>query len=80
MKKMNHVVDRNLIKWGSFGKYGNEPIKYTLIRDLSDSHLMRIVEWVKDNPHYHPDILRLMKDEVKFRIKNLIFVPDYENN
>ena len=80
MKNINHIVDRNLIKWESFGKYGNEPVKYTLIRDLSDSHLMRIVEWIKGNPHYHPEILKLMKDEVKFRIKNLIFVPDYENN
>lgn len=80
MKKINHIIDRNLIKWGSFGKYGNEPVKYTLIRDLSDSHLMRIVEWIKDNSHYTPEILKLMKAEVKFRIKNLIFVPDYENN
>ena len=80
MKKFNHIVDRNLVEWGSYGKYGNEPLKRTLIRDLADSHLMRIVEWIKDTPDYHPAVLKLMKDEVKFRVKNLIFVPDYENN
>jgi hypothetical protein len=77
MKSYNHIVDRNLIEWTSFGKFHNEPARKTLIRDLSDSHLMRIVEWIENNPqHYTADILNLMKDEVDFRAKNYIFVAD----
>ena len=76
MKSYNHIVDRNLIEWTSFGKFHNEPARRTLIRDLADSHLMRIVEWIENSPqHYTTDILNLMKDEVAFRSKNYIFVP-----
>ena len=77
MKYYNHIIDRNIIEWGSFGKYGNEPMRKTLIRDLSDSHLMRIVEMVESNVgFYTEDIIKLMKDEVSFRTKNHIFVPE----
>ena len=77
MKSYNHIVDRNLVEWTSFGKYHNESARKTLIKDLSDSHLMRIVEWIKNNPeHYTADILNLMKDEVSFIAKNYISVAD----
>lgn len=77
MKQYNHVVDRNIIEWGSFGKFGNEPMRKTLIKDLSDSHLMRIVEMIENNlNYYNEDILKLMKEEVAFRAKNHIFVPE----
>ena len=77
MKSYNHIVDRNLVEWTSFGKYHNEPARKTLIKDLSDSHLMRIVEWIENNLNYYtPDILNLMKEEVDFRVKNYIFVSE----
>ncbi len=77
MKPYNHIVDRNLVEWTSFGKFHNEPARKTLIRDLSDSHLMRIIGWIEINFQcYNADILNLMKEEVNFRVKNYIFIPD----
>lgn len=77
MKTYNdHIVDRNIIKWGSYGKFGNQPVRWTLVKDLSDSHLMRIVEHLKNRDLFNTNTLRLMEDEVRFRTKNLIFVPE----
>jgi hypothetical protein len=73
----NHIVDRNLIEWGSYGKYGNKPLRQTLIKDLSDSHLLHIIEHIKINNHvFGTDILRLMQEEATYRTKNYIFVPE----
>ena len=79
MKRYNHIVDRNIVKWGTYGKFHNEPLKYILIRDISDSHLMRIIEWIKVHKDvYSESLLSLMEEERKFRFKNYIFVGDYE--
>lgn len=73
----NHLVDREKTEWTSFGKLHNEPAKKTLIKNLSDSHLMRIVVWIKDRQLiYDQLILKLMEDEVEYRTRNYIFIPD----
>lgn len=71
----HHIIERNKFKWGSFGKFGDKPVKYTLLRDISDSHLMRIIEHLKYRPLCE-DTLKLMQQEVTFRVKNYIFVPE----
>lgn len=77
-EEYNHIIDRNLVVWGSYGKFHNEPLRKTLVKDLSDSHLMRIVVWIKDNAgFYSNNLLKLMEEEIDFRTKNYIFVPDY---
>jgi hypothetical protein len=77
MKPYNHIVDRNIVEWTSFGRFHNEPPRKTLIKDISDSHLMRIIEWIKHNRSvYTEEILNLMIQEVKFRSNNYIFVPE----
>ena len=78
MAKYNHIVDRNIIEWTSFGKYHNEPARKTLIKDISDAHLLKIIEWIRADKcrFYSADLLQLMKDESKFRAKNYIFVPE----
>ena len=77
MAAYNHIVDRNLVQWTSFGKFHNEPARQTLVKDLSDSHLMRIIEWITKHPSlYPPELLVFMKEEAKFRTENYIFVPD----
>jgi hypothetical protein len=77
-KKYNHIIDRNLIEWGSYGKFGNEPLRKTLVKDLSDCHLMRIIEFIKININFYGhDILHFMEQEAKFRTENYIFVPEY---
>jgi hypothetical protein len=76
MKAYNHIIDRNLVEWTSFGKYHNEPPRKTLIKDLSDSHLMRIKEWMRGNLGYTLEMINFIEQEIEYRAKNYIFVPD----
>lgn len=74
-----HQLIRNTTTWGTFGKFHNEPLKQILICDLSDSHLLHIIYWLKKYPKiYAPGFLELMENEAKFRVDNYIFVKDYE--
>ena len=71
MKKYNHIVDRNIVEWTSFGVNGDEPPKNTLIKDLSDSHLTNIINWIGDRHNsYGEEILNLMMEELNFRVGN----------
>ena len=71
MKKYNHIVDRNIVEWTSFGVNGDEPPKKTLIKDLSDSHLTNIINWIGDrHDSYGEEILNLMMEELNFRVGN----------
>jgi hypothetical protein len=68
MRKYNHIVDRNIVKWTSFGINGDEPPRKTLIKDLSDSHLMNIINWIGERHNsYGEAILNLMIQESDFR-------------
>ena len=76
-----HEEIRQTEKWGSFGKNGDEPLKYRLIKDLSDDHLKNIISFIEECfvefnqkfNHAYP----LMCNEIEYRkIKN-ISVPDY---
>jgi hypothetical protein len=71
-----HEVKRNLIKWGTFGRFHNEPLTFIVIKDITDSHLLHIISWIKEHPHAYAlsDILATMEDEQAFRTKNYIFV------
>jgi hypothetical protein len=75
----DHIIDRNLVKWGTYGKFGNKPLRWVLIKDLSDSHLLHIIEHIKIyiGVFGHP-LLNFMKEEATYRTKNNIFIPDYE--
>lgn len=76
---MTHALKRQKEKWGSFGKYHDKPMTVRYIKDLSDSHLLHIIQWIKDNIQcYDYKTLRLMEDEQKYRTDNYIFVKDYE--
>lgn len=67
----NHIVDRNIVEWTSFGINGNDPPRKTLIKDLSDSHLTNIIKWVEVRTNsYGVGILKLMMDELNFRVEN----------
>ena len=76
---MTHALKRQKVKWGSFGKLHNEPLKMRYIKDLSDSHLLHIIAWVRDNlDAYDKETLQLMENEQKYRKDNYIFINDYQ--
>ena len=74
----NHLIDRNTVIWKSLGKYGRGPIRETLVKELSDEHLMKIIEFINRNPEpYNPELLKFMEDEVIYRDDNNIHVFEY---
>jgi hypothetical protein len=76
---MTHAQIRGVKKWGTFGRYGNEPLKWIFIKDLSDSHLLHIIQHIKDNiRHFGYYTLKIMEDEQKFLTDNYIFISDYK--
>lgn len=75
----SHIIKRNTVVWTSYGKFHDQPAKTTLIKDLSDSHLMRLFLWVRKSSLLTKDAFGiLLQQEMEFRTDNYIFVPDYE--
>lgn len=77
----DHEKVREEQDWGSCGKFHNEPLVFRKVKDLSDSHLLHIIAWIKAHPKaYGWGILQIMKNEQRYRVEKYIFVPDYEEN
>jgi hypothetical protein len=77
-KHYNHLLDRHTVIWRSLGKYGRGPIRETLIKELSDEHLIKIIEFINRNPQCHDLYIRyLLEDEVIYRADNNIHVFEY---
>jgi len=76
-----HRLLRKHFQWGTFGKYGNEQLKYIFLRDISDSHLLHILGHIKiNNKHpYHPDTILALDNELLYRAIKNIFISDYIN-
>ena len=66
-----HEVIRLLVKWGTYGKNGDEPLKYVAIADLDPYHLRAILDTQQKT--MRPALYRVMLDELGYRnaLKNL---------
>lgn len=48
-----HDVVREVATWGSYGKNGDEPLKYILLKDMSDEHIQNCLNnCYRMHPHY----------------------------
>lgn len=73
-----HNEIRETIEWGSYGKNGDEPLTKRLIKDISNSHLDKIIPFIKRNLQYYGNkMLQIMINEQNYRNACDIFVPDY---
>lgn len=63
---------REFVCWGTYGKNGDEALKYVKIKDMSDDHLRAVIvyprgsQWIKD----------LMKQELDYRAEFNITITD----
>lgn len=66
-----HEMIRLFVKWGTYGKNGDEPLKYVRIADLDPYHLRAIVDTQQKT--MRPALAKVMQDEVEYRdaLKNL---------
>jgi len=61
----SHEVIREVVKWGTYGKDGDEPLRHVTIADLNPYHLRAILDTQQKN--MRPALYKVMRDEVKFR-------------
>jgi len=71
LKKIVNIVFksklvRDWMVWGTYGKTGKEPLKWVLLRDMSDDHIQAILDSQKHISRFYRRELKL---ELKFREK-----------
>lgn len=67
-----HDLIRNFVAWGTYGKKGDEPLKYVFIKDMSDDHLRAVIDY----PRGAEWIKNLMKQEIDYREEFNISITD----
>lgn len=78
MNEQEHILVRETFKWGTFGRNGDEPLKWILLKDISDNHLVNIITHLKSVSHYdNQKTISTFRNEMVYRNLNGISVADY---
>jgi hypothetical protein len=56
---------REVVKWGTYGIRGDEPLRYVTIAGLNPYHLRAILD--TQQKRMRPSLYKVMQDEVKYR-------------
>ena len=59
-----HREIREKLSWGTYGKNGDEPLKYILLKDLETEHIKAIL---KTQTHLHPAFKGIFSKELELR-------------
>lgn len=59
-----HEIIRENFEWGSRGKKGNEPLFYIKLVDITNEHLLAIIETQKHIPEW---VSKIFNDEKSYR-------------
>lgn len=51
-----HEQIREVFTWGTYGKEGDQPLKFRLLRELSDNHIAAILETQSHMPDYMKEV------------------------
>lgn len=62
-----HEVQREVFRWGSYGKDGKQKLKYILLKDLSTDHINNILLNCR---HIEGHVKTLFKNELEYRLTN----------
>ena len=68
-----HSDIREVFTWGSFGINGDQPVEYSLLKNLTDEHIDAILDTQSSMPEY---MRELFINEQLYRAINLIEVPN----
>jgi len=61
---------RDWMAWGTRGKSGKEPLKFILLKDMTDEHIQSVLD---TQDHISDFYRREFKKELKFRKKHIEF-------
>jgi len=59
-----HDSVREVVKWGTYGINGDQPLTYILLKDMNTEHIRACLENV---PRMHPAYKEAFKEELKLR-------------
>jgi hypothetical protein len=59
-----HDKVREVVKWGTYGINGDQPLTYILLKDMNKEHIRACLENV---PRMHPAYKEAFKEELKLR-------------
>lgn len=62
-----HELIREHFEWGTYGKNGDQELKYVVLKDLTDDHLQAII---RTQTHLKEHILKVFFDELEHRKNN----------
>ena len=60
----SHEVIREVVKWGTCGRHGNETLVHVKIADMSTQHLQACLDTQKT---MRPALRKVMQDELEYR-------------
>ena len=59
-----HDIVRDLVKWGTYGKKGDQPLKYVSVAEMTTEH----IEAVLENCNIHPNLKIVFERELNYRL------------
>lgn len=60
----DHEINREHLRWGTYGKNGDEPLQWKKLKDLDTDHIEKILETQRQVPEWKQDIFR---EELRYR-------------
>jgi hypothetical protein len=66
------AVIRDQVTWGTYGKNGDQPLRYVPVSEMSNNHIHALIDY----QHVHPALREVFLMERQYRIENNIKVED----
>ena len=61
-----HTAQRHIVKWGTYGINGDQPLKYVSVADMDTAHIGNVLH----SQNISPVIKECMKKELRYRTEN----------
>jgi len=67
------AVIREQVTWGTYGKNGDQPLRYVPVSEMSNEHIHAVLDI---QGRIHPNLREVLMMEREYRIENMIEVRD----
>lgn len=64
-----YAVIRDQVTWGTYGKNGDQPLRFVPVSEMSNDHIQAVLATQK---HMHPHLSEVLVMELEYRIENSI--------
>ena len=68
-----YAVIRDQVTWGTYGKNGDQPLRFVPVSEMSNDHIQAVLDTQK---HMHPHLSEVLVMELEYRIENSIKIED----